>query len=63
MSVTNRHILITGSPGIGRTTLVKRLFEHLKHLKPVGFYTQEIRDGKIRKGEEDPLPCGYKRSF
>ena len=45
-----KNILITGSPGIGKTTLVKRLFERLAVLHPVGFYTEEIREGGIRRG-------------
>ena len=45
-----KHILITGSPGIGKTTLIKRLFEEAAVLHPVGFYTEEIREGGIRRG-------------
>ena len=44
------HILITGMPGSGKTTLFRRLVEELRHLNPVGFYTAEIRQGKSRKG-------------
>ncbi len=36
-------ILITGHPGVGKTTLVKQVIEELR-LDPVGFYTEEIRD-------------------
>lgn len=37
-----RIILLTGHPGCGKTTLIKRLIPSL--VKPVnGFYTQEIR--------------------
>jgi nucleoside-triphosphatase len=43
-------LLITGSPGIGKTTLIHKLFNALKHLGPVGFYTAEIREAKQRKG-------------
>lgn len=49
-TVQPKHILITGSPGIGKTTLVKRLFEEAAVLHPVGFYTEEIREGGIRRG-------------
>ena len=44
------NILITGSPACGKTTLFKRLARELKHLRPVGFYTQEIRKGGVRQG-------------
>ena len=46
------HILITGLPGSGKTTLFRRLVDDLRHLNPVGFYTAEIREGKSRRGFE-----------
>jgi nucleoside-triphosphatase len=46
------NILITGSPGIGKTTLVKKVADGLHHLTPVGFYTQEIRRCGRRLGFE-----------
>ncbi len=45
-----KNILITGVPGCGKTTLIKKLFEKFSHLTPVGFYTEEIREKGIRKG-------------
>lgn len=52
MNSARKNILITGFPGIGKTTLIKSLFEKLKHLNPAGFYTAEIREDGIRKGFE-----------
>ncbi len=47
-----KNILITGIPGIGKTTGVIRLAEELKDLSPAGFYTAEIREGGVRRGFE-----------
>jgi len=44
------HILITGMPGSGKTTLFRRLIDEMRQLNPVGFYTAEIRKGRTRKG-------------
>jgi nucleoside-triphosphatase len=45
-----KHILITGPPGIGKTTLIKRISHDLRNLNPAGFYTEEIRVEGTRKG-------------
>jgi nucleoside-triphosphatase len=47
-----KNLLITGLPGMGKTTLIKKIFETLKNLRPAGFYTEEIREEDIRKGFE-----------
>jgi len=44
------NILITGPPGCGKTTLIKNIISDLSFLSPVGFYTEEIREGKMRVG-------------
>lgn len=44
-----KNILITGRPGVGKTTVIKRVISTLD-LKPGGFYTEEIREGRVRKG-------------
>ena len=46
------NLLITGLPGVGKTTLVKNIAEALKNLHPVGYYTAEIREEGMRKGFE-----------
>jgi len=51
------HILITGVPGIGKTTLITKLASELRSsatnvsnkFKIEGFYTQEIRDPLSRE--------------
>jgi nucleoside-triphosphatase len=42
-------IFITGKPGSGKTTLVKKLYEEFQD-KFFGFYTEEIRENKERVG-------------
>lgn len=44
------NILITGRPGIGKTTVVMKLAEGLKRRIVAGFYTEEIRRGTHREG-------------
>jgi nucleoside-triphosphatase THEP1 len=40
-----RRILLTGLPGCGKTTVVRKVAEHLRGLAS-GFYTEEIRDDR-----------------
>jgi nucleoside-triphosphatase len=44
-----RHILITGSPGVGKTTLIATLVDRLPGGKS-GFITREVRHGPVRTG-------------
>jgi len=44
-----KNILICGPPGVGKTTLIKKILEKL-NLKAGGFYTEEIRERSNRVG-------------
>jgi len=43
------NILLTGRPGVGKTTLVERIVSEL-NIPPSGFYTREIREKGKRVG-------------
>jgi len=47
----SRHTLISGLPGVGKTTLIRELAKRLAEFEPAGFYTQEIRNKSgVREG-------------
>ncbi len=50
--MSGKNILITGRPGIGKTTLIRKIVEYLHHLNPRGFYTREMRRAGARQGFE-----------
>lgn len=54
MAGAGKCLLVTGPPGVGKTTLIMRVFEALKssnpNLKIQGFYTSEVRQGSERVG-------------
>ncbi len=52
MRMKTSNLLITGLPGVGKTTLIKKLITELATLHPVGFYTREIRQAGVRRGFE-----------
>jgi len=57
-------VLVTGEPGIGKTTLIKRLVERLKS-RAIGFWTEEVRykeTGK-RRGFRIVTTEGKKKTF
>ncbi|TLY15824.1 MAG: AAA family ATPase [Nitrospirae bacterium] len=44
------HVLLTGLPGVGKTTLIRELAKRLAGYYPAGFFTEEIREEGIREG-------------
>jgi nucleoside-triphosphatase len=52
MTLRKKNILITGLPGTGKTTLLLKVAEEFKPLRPAGFFTSEIREAHNRKGFE-----------
>jgi nucleoside-triphosphatase len=47
----SRHVLLlTGNPGVGKTTVIRRVAECLRGRRLAGFYTQEIREHGVRLG-------------
>lgn len=44
--------LITGKPGVGKTTIVTKIVEGMRSVNMVGFYTTEIRSKGSRMGFE-----------
>lgn len=49
---TCKNMLLTGSPGCGKTTVVLRLTERMGNRRLAGFYTQELREQGQRVGFE-----------
>jgi nucleoside-triphosphatase len=43
-------LLITGQPGVGKTTLIRRVAERIEPGGLRGFYTEEIREAGERRG-------------
>ncbi len=47
-----KNLLVTGSPGCGKTTVLQRVLEHLGDLRLAGFLTRELREHGQRVGFE-----------
>lgn len=50
MSTLHHVLLLTGSPGVGKTTVICRVAEALRGRRLAGFYTEEIREHGVRRG-------------
>ena len=50
MRTTSRVLLITGVPGVGKTTVIRRVAERLRGQKLGGFYTEELREAGAHTG-------------
>jgi nucleoside-triphosphatase len=45
-----KNILLTGIPGCGKTTVIKNILSKLGNPNAMGFFTEEIKENKERKG-------------
>jgi nucleoside-triphosphatase THEP1 len=45
-----RHLPLTGTPGSGKTTVIRKVAEQLADERPGGFYTEKIRTAGERSG-------------
>jgi nucleoside-triphosphatase len=52
MERLSNHLLLTGPPGCGKTTVIHKVIERLENLRLAGFYTQEVRERGQRVGFE-----------
>ncbi|KAF2902860.1 hypothetical protein ILUMI_03318 [Ignelater luminosus] len=63
MSRNSKHVLITGPPGVGKTTLIKKVYNALKdnNVSVNGFYTEELRDNSNKRNGFDIVSLDGKR--
>ena len=45
-----RILLITGAPGVGKTTVLRKVAQGLGKVQMGGFYTEELREQGVRRG-------------
>ena len=62
MSGDNQRVLLTGRPGSGKTTLIKRVLNEVPK-RCGGFYTEEIRDHGARVGFKVVALEGHEAMF
>ncbi len=43
-------LLVTGAPGVGKTTVLRKVAEGLGAARICGFYTEEVREQGVRRG-------------
>ena len=56
-----RNLLLTGPPGCGKTTVIRRVIERLGAHRLAGFYTEEIRQHGRRVGFRAVGLCGSRQ--
>jgi nucleoside-triphosphatase len=52
MRLRHDKTLLTGIPGVGKTTVIKKIIEQMRSVSMAGFYTAEIRSEGTRLGFE-----------
>ncbi|CAH0719602.1 unnamed protein product, partial [Brenthis ino] len=52
MAQNIKYFILTGDPGVGKTTMIKKIYSLLssKGVKTVGFITEEVRQNRVREG-------------
>ena len=45
-----KNILLTGQPGVGKTTAILKIIQHLRSGTAAGFWSREIRNREKRVG-------------